>query len=265
MVTEVETWERDRLMEALESYKRGLSDAPYLRKWSDKLSPSLLFPTGQGASGAACKMGDEDGGITTFVVSTDQVDRHGDVILVEGWRLEAYMRNPVFLWAHDYTQPAIGKAVDVWRGDHSLMANIEFAPTEFAREVASLYMAGFQRGVSVGFKPLEYELRRDPRTGDILGIRFTEQELLEISAAPVPANQNALRKALNGTPRMRGFYHYRGFTEEGGGLDESYRLKSGSPRMEFAYNSGGEAASDSRIPWEVAIQEILAALRSARG
>ena len=133
-------------------------------------------------------------------VSTDEVDRHGDLVSVGGWRLQAYRRNPVFLWAHDYTQPAIGRALAVWKEGHSLQARIQFAPTDFAQEVARLYQGGYQSGVSVGFRPIQYEIRRDPRTGESVGIVFLEQELLEISAAPVPANENALRKALDAAP-----------------------------------------------------------------
>ena len=70
-----------------------------------------------------------------------------------------------------------------------LLARMEFAPTDFAREVAALYRSGYQQGVSVGFRPLRYEERRDTRSGAFLGIRFLEQELLEVSAVPVPANR----------------------------------------------------------------------------
>ena len=93
----------------------------------------------------------------TFVLSTDEVDRHGDVISAEGWRLESYLRNPVLLWAHDYRRPAIGRAVDVWSESRRLMARMEFAPTDFAQEIAALYRSGFQWGVSVGFKPIRFE------------------------------------------------------------------------------------------------------------
>ena len=44
----------------------------------------------------------------TFVISTDEVDRHGGVIQAQGWQLDAYLNNPVFLWAHDYSRPVIG-------------------------------------------------------------------------------------------------------------------------------------------------------------
>ena len=106
----------------------------------------------------------------------------------------------MFLWAHDYARPVIGRALETWTDTHRLMARVEFAPTPFAQEVAMLYGAGYQRGVSVGFKPLRYEERRHEKTGAILGIRFLEQELLEASAVPVPANRNALRKALSEAP-----------------------------------------------------------------
>ena len=83
-----------------------------------------------------------------------------------------------------------------------LLARMEFAPTAFAREVALLYRNSYQRGVSVGFKPLAYEERRHEATGKLLGIRFLEQELLEVSAVPVPANRNALRRGQ--TPEVEG-------------------------------------------------------------
>ena len=141
-----------------------------------------------------------DYGLLTVVASTGDVDRHGDVIAPEGWRLEAYRRNPVVLWAHDYRRPAIGRAAAVWREGDALLAQVEFAPTEFAGEVAALYRQGYQQGVSVGFRPIRFEERRDARSGAFLGIRFLEQELLEISAAPVPANGRALRRGAAWAP-----------------------------------------------------------------
>ena len=195
-MTDTRAWERERLLEALDSYNRGLSDAPHLRKWTDM---SALGP-----SHGSHQSSPQD--VLTFVVSTDEVDRHGDIVSVEGWRLDAYRQNPVFLWAHNHTRPAIGRTLDVWKEGHNLLATMEFAPTPFAQEVSTLYQKGFQRGVSVGFKPLQYDMRREVSTGKILGIHFIEQELLEISAAPVPANPSALRKALDSAPRLRGYY-----------------------------------------------------------
>ena len=146
---------------------------------------------------AGDKHRDGGSGPVTFVLSTDDVDRHGDVVAADGWRLEAYLRNPVLLWAHDYRHPAIGRAVSVWTEPRRLLAKMEFAPGAFAQEVAALYAYGFQWGVSVGFRPIRWEERRDARTGAFLGLKYLEQELLEVSAVPVPANRQALRRAAD--------------------------------------------------------------------
>ncbi len=77
----LELWERERLLEALDAYQRGLSDAPLLHKWTE--------------SQAGMSEGESDLPMP-FVISTDEVDRHGDVILAQGWQLDAYRNNPVF-------------------------------------------------------------------------------------------------------------------------------------------------------------------------
>ena len=152
----------------------------------------------EGAHPLRQKLSGGGNAVATFVLSTDDVDRHGDVVSADGWRLEAYRQNPVLLWAHEYRIPAIGRALSVWTEPHRLLASIEFAPSSFAQEVAALYAEGFQWGVSVGFRPIRWEERRDSRTGALLGLRYLEQELLEVSAVPVPANRQALRREAEG-------------------------------------------------------------------
>ena len=212
-------WERERLLESLEAYQRGLSEAPLLRKWRGGLPANPANPTAAAnpLSTAASPQSvplaaSPDAGSPpaaaepespmTFVVSTEEPDRHGDIVAAAGWQLTAYRQNPVFLWAHDYTRPVIGRAAAVWPEPGSLLARMEFAPTDFAREVAALYCSGYQQGVSVGFKPLRYAERRHEQTGAFLGIHFLEQELLEISAVPVPANRQALWRAMEQAPRL---------------------------------------------------------------
>ena len=168
-----------------QALERLASGGPVALKWN-----ALGVAAGAAAERAA--------GPVTFVLSTDDVDRHGDVVSADGWRLDAYRENPVLLWAHDYRHPAIGRAVEVWSEPHRLLAKMEFAPSAFAQEVAALYTSGFQWGVSVGFRPIRYEERRDARSGAYLGLRYLEQELLEVSAVPVPANRSALRRGVEG-------------------------------------------------------------------
>lgn len=213
------SWERERLLEALEAYRRGWSEPPLLRKWCGgglALAGRAAGLAGGGMGVDGMELGTGGGGVgvvgkeaaggaagaMTFVISGEEVDRHGDVVVAAGWQLAAYRQNPVFLWAHDYTRPVIGRALAVWPEPGLLLARMEFAPTEFAAEVAALYRSGYQQGVSVGFRPLRYEERRQEQTGAFLGIRFLEQELLEVSAVPVPANRQALRRAMEQAPRV---------------------------------------------------------------
>ena len=141
--------------------------------------------------------GAEGGELRRLVITAavGSEDRKGDVIDPSGWDLEGYRRNPVFLWAHDRSLPPIGKASRVWVDGTSLRALVEFAPTAFAEQVSELYAQGFMRGVSVGFIPLETEMRASSHGRR--GYWYKRQELLEISAVPVPMHSNAL--AVSGT------------------------------------------------------------------
>lgn len=205
---------------------------------------------------------EQTGGSLTLIASTDMEDRAGDVITASGWELAAYRENPVFLWAHDYRRPAIGRSVRTWvqdgPGGGRLMATIEFAPTPFAQEIRALYAAGFMRGVSVGFRALEME----PRTGSDgrRGVLFKRQELLEISAAPVPVNAGALvREGMRGDRGHERPYSGRegGVVAQGsedGGEAGAQRLISPaafSPAITAAMSAVPEAKKEIKEFWTV--------------
>ncbi len=186
---------RAALLAALAAHRRGAAEAPVVCKWdagTRDRSATTVAPARRARSSEPTTGKEATAGPLVFVASTGEVDRHGDTVAPGGWRLDAYRDNPVVLWAHDYGEPAIGRAEAVWSDGRALRARLEFAPTEFAGQVERLYRQGYQKGVSVGFRPLRFEERRDPVNGAFLGIRFLEQELLEISAVPVPANGGAL-------------------------------------------------------------------------
>lgn len=124
----------------------------------------------------------------TIIASTSGVDRDGERILPEAWKksLKPYLKNnPVILWAHDYTKPPIAKATSGRITDGGLNLDIEFADTEHAREIKSLYDGGFMNSFSVGFIP------NDGQAGKGGVFEYTDVELLEVSAVPVPANPEA--------------------------------------------------------------------------
>lgn len=122
-----------------------------------------------------------------FVISTGAVDRDNDTIDPNGWHLENFRRCPTVLFAHDYSSLPIGRATDVHVQDGKLIATAEFADHPMAETCLKLIDGGFLRATSVGFRPMKAS-PSDTRDG----LDFQEQELLEFSVVPVPANPEAL-------------------------------------------------------------------------
>ncbi len=133
-----------------------------------------------------------------FVASTDQLARDGLVIDDDAWQLDNYLRNPVFLWSHDYvgrTLP-IGRTVELEPGNGTLRSATVFDQgDEFARQVEAKYRGGFLNAVSVGWDTLEAKGGEGPVRAVV-----TKADLLDISAVPVPGDPKAMierqRRAL---------------------------------------------------------------------
>jgi HK97 family phage prohead protease len=125
--------------------------------------------------------------IYEFIASTASEDRQGDSIDQKGWELDNFMKNPVIMFAHNYSELPIAKAIEVIKGEKSLTIKIQFASEEAnpkAQQVKRLVDEGMLNTTSVGFIQKE-------RNGNII----TKAELLEVSIVPVPANAEALRLA----------------------------------------------------------------------
>jgi len=137
-----------------------------------------------------------------FIGSDESPDRDGDVISVDGWDIKNYQANPVFLWAHDYSIPPVGKSLKTWKEKGKLLFDIQFPEKgiyPFADLVYNLYKGGFLNATSVGFIGKEAEARDDDEVKEMpewrRGKKFLNQELLELSAVPVPSNPAALQQA----------------------------------------------------------------------
>lgn len=148
------------------------------------------------------QVGEPEDRILQFIGSDETADRDGDIISVDGWDVKNYLNNPVFLWAHDYSIPPVGKALRVYKQNGKLMFDIQFPEKgiyPFADLVYNLYKGGFLNATSVGFIGKEAEPRDDDAVKDLpewqRGVKFLKQELLELSAVPVPSNPSALQQA----------------------------------------------------------------------
>ena len=133
-----------------------------------------------------------------FVASSDAEDRMGDTIMQEGWDLRNFKKNPIALWAHDHRTP-IGVWENVKVEGNKLMARLKMAAprtSPFIDTLRSLLEQRILRAVSVGFMPLKApEEIVDDKGRPTGGLKFTKQELLEISVVSIPANQEALATA----------------------------------------------------------------------
>lgn len=145
---------------------------------------------------------DLDAGIFEAMISTEAVDRQGDIVRATGAQLENYLKNPVVLWAHDYAQPPVAKAlsIEIMPGS-GLKATFQFPEWNMnphADVVRRMWAGGFLNATSIGFMPLKSKPIDGTKDEDVWWVpqEYTSWELLEFSIVPVPANQEALRLAL---------------------------------------------------------------------
>ena len=135
-------------------------------------------------------------------ISTEAVDRMGDIIKAKGWELESFKKSgsPV-LFAHEYgiafsgVIPHIGNAIEIEIQRKGLWSVTRFhEKTQLSREAAIMAREHILPSWSVGFRALEKPEDRMVE-GEWKGFIFNKQELLEYSLVPVPANPEARSKA----------------------------------------------------------------------
>lgn len=149
--------------------------------------------------------------ILRFIATDETEDRDGDILHADGWETANYLKNPVFLWAHEYHTLTVGKCVSLFHDTalKALIFDIQFPTPEeisstpdnpaehvkFCDTLYLMYRGGYINAVSVGLKPKAWQPRTDENGKQLGGNDITKQELLELSAVPVPSNPNALRLA----------------------------------------------------------------------
>jgi phage head maturation protease len=140
------------------------------------------------------------------VASTSQVDRYEEIVEPSAYAkwLPHFMANPVLMPGHQYTladgKPAqIGTWLDVRITSEGLVGTAWFDEDETAdawwRKYSHPDPRKRAKGFSVGFLSHAWEMREFDQPHGRKRLRvFTEVELLEISAVPIPANRGALAR-----------------------------------------------------------------------
>lgn len=139
-----------------------------------------------------------------FVMSTEEEDRHRDIVFTKGIDIENFVENPVALWSHASWEAPIGmwdNLAKVPGRPNRLEGDIKFAETPRALELMELTKSGFVRACSIGFMPKTVRQREAPAEQRWSGYEIVESELYECSLVSVPANASALAKAAkSGNP-----------------------------------------------------------------
>lgn len=141
-------------------------------------------------------------------MTSDAVDRDNEVLLPEGMDATDFEANPVVFYGHDYDKPPIGKVVSLRREKNHWLAKVQIAerPEDhegewFPDTVFSLIKQRVIRGVSVGFQasasPRVPTKADREKFGESVAAVIPRWKLLELSVAPLPANQTALIEAVS--------------------------------------------------------------------
>lgn len=139
-----------------------------------------------------------------FKISSEVVDRDGDILIAKGCDFTNFAKNPQFLAFHNYREYPLGIPKNWGVEGDAVYCDVYFpkleelaTDAEQASEKAKLvdftyhcYKTGMLNAVSVGFIPKEASPLEEG------GMEITEWELLEFSAVSVPANQDALAQAV---------------------------------------------------------------------
>lgn len=135
---------------------------------------------------------DEKNYIVDGIFSAQNEDRHGEVVVQNGWILVNFLKNPVVLWAHQHDTFPIAKMLEISVDQtNQLVGKMQFAVDEyeFAKTAFNLIKGGFLSAFSAGFINNKYQIDQENNI-----TYLTENELLEVSVVPIPANQLALAK-----------------------------------------------------------------------
>ena len=136
--------------------------------------------------------------VFSVTIFANELSRDGVSVDIDGMDFSNYRKNPVVLFAHDYSGRTessglpIGRTVSLDRThDGRIRADFEFLSGDpFADRVRNAWNRGFLRAASIGWKALKARPSERGR-----GLRIVKSELIEWSIVAVPADPDALRSA----------------------------------------------------------------------
>ena len=122
------------------------------------------------------------------------IDRGGDLIPPEAWMLDEFKTLPIIFFNHDRNQP-VGKATMVTTTKDGLFIRVKISESDHPeiKRVRDLVKEGILRAFSVGFEPLEEEVKE---VDGVEANMISKANLLEVSIVSLPMAQQSLFDAL---------------------------------------------------------------------
>jgi len=144
-----------------------------------------------------------------FVMSTEEPDRDGDIVIQAGLDTDSFEKNPVSFFAHASYGLPLGSWEDIAKingkpkrteGTHVF---IKQGLDPRADLVATHVQEGTLRACSIGFKPKTVRRREQAANSfGYPGYEVLEGELFECSIVSLPANASAMVKSLSQETRL---------------------------------------------------------------
>jgi len=158
--------------------KRGNSDVLF------RATPSEVVPVDSA-----------ENNVFKFIITTNNVDRYGDVVEPSGMDATLFNENPVFLFnhiSHSELMP-IGKCLGLTPTETGVIGEtIIHGKTDLSKDALVMVQEGYLRAVSIGFMPTEWENMPTEKGSWCEPRRYTKWQLLEYSLVNIPANPYAL-------------------------------------------------------------------------
>lgn len=176
--------------------------------------------------------------------STNDVDRHGDIVPAGVWEkgVENYLKNPVILAYHDHSEP-IGRMVEHRVDEKGLWIKARISAA--AGDVFNLVKDGVLTAFSIGFRIADAEYNS---ALELFVVK--ELELHEISVVSVPANQNTLFSLSKAFDTAEEF--------------KSFKMQFATPSDSAkGLEASGEAKSDIKKELEMTPEELQKMLAAA--
>jgi len=142
-----------------------------------------------------------------FVITTDDIDRHGEIVDQKTLNITHFLKAPRFLLFHDGQKFPIGKWTKVWmesneRGGLQWVGTAQFSAPGVSQEADQAWehvKAGEMNTISIGFIPKRVEWDEEQEV-----IVLYDCELVEASLVNVPSNKYALAKSFDDGSELKG-------------------------------------------------------------